>query len=214
MMNLSHQQAAEAVSEYVNAAAKSVFASSLPDVAEFVSARQKAGGLGDNTYPVKLLELAYILQQVQPKTVLEIGSGATSLLLCKAHRYACLEEKQWGGTAERLLENGRVCYRQTIPAAISLLVDGGSLDLLYVDGPNNENPEGLQYICTDARDLVEKGICPRHILVDLRCTSVKDMWPVLKEAGYRASPSTWTAHLFGRPWFIAPLKQHTWFHLP
>jgi len=94
-----------------------------------------------------------------------------------------------------------------------MLVEGGSLDLLYVDGPANDAGDGSQYICTDARDLVEHQIRPKNILVDLRCTSVKDMWPALKSAGYGMIPSAWTNHVLKRPWCIGPSMFHTWFYL-
>lgn len=210
---VDHQALAETAAHAAYEAAAAVFPKLLPDCHAFVEARKQAGGLGDITYPAKLIELAYWLTENQPKTVLEIGSGATSIILRKAPRYACLEEKQWGGTAERVLEDGRVRYRQTIPAAVSMLVEGGSLDLLYVDGPANSNPDGGQYICTDARDLVEHQIRPKNILVDLRCTSVADMWPVLKQAGYKAHPSPWTAQTFGLPWLCKKFWVHTWFYL-
>lgn len=214
-IHITEQKAAELVCDIQNAAAMPYFAERLPEVYAFCMARRKAGGLWTPDYAVKLLELDRIVSRVQPKTVLEIGSGATSLILKKAPHYACVEDVNWGGTATRIRTGDRVRFDRTAAAAASLLVEGGSLDLLYVDGPNSDSGvEGKPLICTDARDLVEQGIFPKSILFDLRVNSVKEVAPVLFGAGYKAELSGWSEAALDGMWFLAPLRQHTWFYLP
>lgn len=164
----------------------------------------EAGALWDDTYPLKLLELRSLLQTYRPQTVVEIGSGATTLVLREhCQNVVSIEDKEWGGTATRVVDGDLVRFAETVSMVKQ------APDLLYVDGPNSRTGEkGQAYTSADAADLIQSGILPRVIAFDLRHGSVQH---TIQAAGkrYVLVPSHLIAESAGIPWFTASLKIHS-----
>ncbi len=171
----------------------------MPEVYAACQSRIASGALWDGMYPLKLLELRCLLQTYKPQTVVEIGSGATTLVL-REHcpSVVSIEDKDWGGTATRVVDGEFVRFAETLELVKQ------PPDFLYVDGPNSRH----KLISTDAADLIAAGVLPRFIAFDLRHESVQH---TMKAAAgkYAFVPSQLVAPSAGLPWFTASLKIHS-----
>lgn len=185
-------------------AAELDFERRMPEVYRACQDRRANGALWDDTYPLKLLELDHILKIHKPKSIVEIGSGATSLVLqANCDSVVSIEDQDWGGTATRVVEGNRVWFSETVDLVCE------PPDLLYVDGPNSKSGDpDKPLLSMDAANLIAAGVCPKHILFDMRHASVVE---TMRQAGGRygifASPAV--AHMLGMPWYLAPLKIHS-----
>lgn len=175
----------------------------MPEVAEACRQRVANGSLWDAMYPLKLLELDLMLRRLKPRTCVEIGSGATSLVIRKLVKdHAFIDERPWG-TATRIVAGNHVRYAETLEHVAE------APDLLYVDGPDSRSGD-IEHplVSMDAADLILAGVLPRFILFDLRHESVRQ---ALKAAPgrYLISANPFVAQMLGMPWYQAELKIHT-----
>lgn len=185
----------------------------LPEVAEYVAAQAK-NGLWHPCYAFKLLELHRTLEQVRPKSILEIGCGATTSVFA---RYA----KESGATVvsvdgepkyidqcrERLGELADYVTFKHWPASetgecLWCLQSTPSVDLLYVDGPANPNGR----ICADAALLVECGSLPGLVLFDYRIETARDFAKRFSDL-YRIEMACFAAK--DTAWYLSGLRHHT-----
>ncbi len=171
----------------------------LPNVAYTLEKQRTEGGLSHRFSEYKLLELAMYMDQLQPRSILELGSGVTTAVLAE---YANLRtdsvvvsvdesEHYLKKTQERLIPELRdritfchsarqteiidgteVCYYD--PSYYSYLPTK-AIDLVYVDGPFCESPKtpGRNMPCVDILRLIESGYILRNILFDFRIVSVR-----------------------------------------
>lgn len=136
----------------------------------------------------KLIELWCELLRERPRTILEIGCGATT---CVFAMYA----KEYGATVhstedkEEYLTKCRnklgdlnefvsikhvPLYSESeishFPPGATYTINGKAPDWLYIDGPACKPDQ----VCADAQNLVAGGTLPKTILFDFRFTSVVD----------------------------------------
>ncbi len=199
----------------------------LPKVAEFLDARKKAGGLSQGYNAYRLLELYDWLLANRPKTIVELGSGATTLVFATyaaAHdaKVVSLEqdiqlaiglgEYMPGdqGAAVTIHEAPRVDeWRdgfETCRYGFDYLKLPADIDLLYLDGPNNRSPHG-PLPCTDAA-LIAGCRNVRHILVDVRRASVTWFQSTPIGSEYVAEHGAGMP-VNDRPWYLYSSRHHT-----
>lgn len=180
-------------------AAGLAFHDEMPDIAQACEERVAAGSLWDEMYPLKLLELRSLLKTYRPRNVVEIGSGATTLVLkAFCQNVVSIEDRDWGGTATRVVDGKLVRFAETLE------IVKAPPDFLYVDGPNSDG----DLVSADAADLIAAGVLPRVIAFDMRHSSVQH---TVREAGkrYALVPSQLISESAGVPWYVASLKIHS-----
>ena len=155
----------------------------------------------------------------QPRVILELGSGWTTVVLARycaefKGRLITVEENEgWRDKSVMPLmqewckiewymspstvENNTTFYRSLPPG----LKD---IDLLYVDGPAGYGPKA--YAAVDAVRLVQAGIRPRNILFDIRHDSV-DVFKLVEGYGFHPGIS----YPSPKPWYLRSCRHHSWF---
>ena len=145
-----------------------------------ISKRRTSGGLWDTSYPAKLDDLAEWLQAYTPLSIVELGSGLTTCVICDYLKSrsdaACMsvDTLQWSNaTAKTIpaLDNHKfveaaVIYSQTT-ANYQVDLAGMEIDLLYVDGPDVGGRCGIDASIIAATSNV------LHVLFDIRHKSVR-----------------------------------------
>jgi hypothetical protein len=170
-----------------------------PRVAAFLDEQRRSGGLYHEFSELKLLELAEILDEVRPRTIVELGGGCTTAVLAEyafrdpsvfvlsvdeseiwqAHTRARLapevRERIWFVVARRIVEDreGTEVCRYSLED-LEILI-GRGCEFLYVDGPVNDSPSrsGELMPCVDAVNLLASGHRPKAIAFDYRLSSVR-----------------------------------------
>jgi predicted O-methyltransferase YrrM len=173
----------------------------------------------DHRY-LQLVELQHWCRNNQPQTIVELGSGFTTLVLSayaaefRGKRLITVEEDEgwleavkkdvpewatveWFSTP-RVVENETVRYAE--------LPRPGEIDLLYVDGPNGEYM-GKSRACMDAIRLVESGVKVNNVLFDQRNFSVAEF--KAKVTGYGFEPGASVE--LSTPVYLRPFRHHSWF---
>ncbi len=142
----------------------------------------------------KMLSLSQLCRELQPKTILEIGSGASTPIFASyaANNNASIisieEHQEWLATSQELVkrfgDSGAVQFQISKTA---WTMDGESpevrycdvpkqdYDLIFVDGPtlqNNGTDLKKTAICMDALDFAAEGYV-KHIVVDMRLPTVR-----------------------------------------
>lgn len=222
--------------KFACAQAKNELRTYLPTVYAALERQRQAGGLSHDYSEFKLLELALWLERNQPKTIIELGSGATSAVFgnyaarTPGVRVLSVDESpDYSSRArgyldpvaaaavefqhvERVVEERagvEVCrYREHFLDSFA----GAPIDLVYVDGPSNRSPRDPTRLipCVDSVRMLEMGHSVGHFLFDYRLSSV---------AYLCADPCglAYDRHLHhlaipaGEPWVIGPVRHHSWF---
>jgi len=137
--------------------------------------QRKESGLWQDAYIQKLSELQWFLLQLQPASVVELGSGLTTGIIDQyardtGRRCTSIDEPQWlAETGRRLTHN---CVARLAAEVhrdpwqtCRYLADYPPAELLYVDGPDLKGRVGTDalYFCDAHR--------PRWVLFDLRVSS-------------------------------------------
>lgn len=173
-------------------------------------------------YAYKLTELHDWCLANQPRTILELGSGWTTLIMARyaaefSSRLVTVEEsKEWRETgplsllpdwarvewhmSPRVIENKMVRY-----ASLPQL---DSIDLLYVDGPSSDCLGGSEHAGADAVRLVESGVAVKHMLVDIRNATVDY---IRDSVGDRYGFEPGGTYKWSKPWYLRPMRHHSWF---
>ena len=143
----------------------------------------------------KLLELLFRLEQIQPRTIVEFGSGITSFIFGRyavrtGARIVSIDETEaWQSQIrDELPQSFNDCIQWEHREGRSEIGQFGkavffeqgyveslpsAIDLAYVDAPMCELPEDRSkgYPCIDVPKIVESGRMVRHILFDYRIAS-------------------------------------------
>lgn len=166
-------------------------------------------------YAYKLIELHEWCLKQQPRTILELGSGYTTVVLS---HYACEfgarlvtveEDANWlkqvlswipeweqqrVHIAATVRENGGIRYRS--------LPELEGIDLLYVDGPSVIGPPTA---CLDAVELAQRTRVS-NVFFDIRHISVDAFRDV---PGYGFEPGG--SYEWACPEYLRPRRHHSWF---
>ncbi len=205
----------------------------LPRVEAFFQKQVQGGGLHHQFSRLKLLELAFLLERHEPRTILELGGGSTSSVFAEyvakapfAVRYISVDESEHyqNLTKEQLddaLRDGvdfRRCDRVVIhrdgkqschyeTAYFEWFKEG--LDFLYVDGPSNTCEDKSVMPCIDNILLLKQGITPKVIAYDMRRES---LWALEKEPEFLWYDTTWWYRSLQGPdlsWFVDKPIHHS-----
>lgn len=207
----------------------------LPGIAPFIEAtRERFGGL-DPRVSWKLLELAQYLERLQPRVVVEFGTGLTTWVqarwaVASGARVHAIEESPEHidfvrdhlaasagavdfvhAASERIDVDGDLSCRYQRQGLI--LGEVAAVDLVYVDGPDNRatgHPGGL--VCRDVIEMCQAGPLVREILFDLRLPTAHAL--ARSPVGLRYDHH-WTTggDPFGAWPFWGERRYHTWFSL-
>jgi hypothetical protein len=173
----------------------------------------------DHRY-IQLTELQQWCRQNQPRVIVELGSGFTTIVMAayaaefRGKRLITVEEDdgwreavckdlpEWAQvewfSAPRVVENGTVRYAR--------LPDLPEIDLLYVDGPNGEYC-GKSMVCVDAIRLIESGVKVNNVLFDMRNISVAEFKGQVSGYGFEPGASI----ELSTPVYLRPFRHHSWF---
>ncbi len=213
----------------------------FPQAADYLKSQTAAGGLRHYFSEFKLLELAQLLDEIRPTTILELGGGATTSIFATYANWnpQCQvftvdeNEKYLSETMDRLVHSGLntsrikplVCRRlveldrspaqcRYEPLYAQSLQNRG-LDFLYIDGPTIDNPQDPRkpLICADAVWLLEQAFRPRCIVFDYRIDSVVHFYRSRFAWMYRASLFFKAAHKSKEIWFVDTVRHHSRFDL-
>lgn len=170
----------------------------LPRVAETMARQRTEGGYAHRFSEYKLLELDKYLENIKPRTILELGSGSTTAVQAEyafSNPNAVVvsveqNENFLSKTLERLdpivrdsiimcsctrqvemNDNVEVCYYT--PEYFRYFPDK-IIDIVYVDGPVCKSPtvEGQLMPCVDIIRLLESGYVVKNILLDYRIPTI------------------------------------------
>ncbi len=211
----------------------------LPRVAGYLGTQRVEKGLYHDHTDSKLLELAFMLERLAPRTILECGSGATTSVFAE---YALSRP----GTVLVTLDNGKEYLEQTqarLDAAVrdvpifvhtERVVAGAAgqetcwyspiyldhfaerrVDLCYVDGPYNVSPTVPTWHmpCVDVIKLLEAGVQVRNILFDNRFSSVRYLRDSVHGLRYDSEQNPSLVSERGESWYVAPAQHHSRFWL-
>ena len=173
----------------------------------------------DHRY-LQVLELQQWCRNNQPNTIVELGSGFTTLVMAayaaefRGKRLITVEEDDgwrdavkkdlpdWANvewfSSPRVVENETVRYAE--------LPRPDEIDLLYVDGPNGEYL-GKSRVCMDAIRLIESGVKVNNVLFDQRNISVQAFKTRIEGYGFESGASMES----GTPIYLRPFRHHSWF---
>ena len=174
----------------------------LPRVENFLPGQMAEGGLIHDCSRFKLLELAFLLERFQPKSILELGGGSTTAVFTEYAsrstqpiRYVSIDESDHYQELTRAklspdLEpyvDFKVCKKvvrsnEDTPechyATDYFEWFNKGVDFLYIDGPENGYGDDQYMACIDNVLLIKQGIVPKVIAYDLRRDSI---WAFEKE---------------------------------
>lgn len=159
-----------------------------------------AGGLANPVQLHKLHSLRLLLEEHQPQSIIEFGSGLSTCVLSAyaqktgANVVSLDEEERWAENTRNLIGNNtnvqvivapRIICHDKLPIEIKYdYTPQKAFDMAIIDGPNLKvNGVRLNAINTNINDLLER---PRVILVDGRTETVKYLSSF---KGYKASLS-------------------------
>lgn len=146
------------------------------------------GGLYQYSQPYKLASLARHLDRTQPKTVLELGTGSTSVFLARYAKETGAvvthvdESDEWMANTRRIISTfvGDYCSEYIVTSksredmTFRYDFEIAQCDLILVDGPALVD-DGVEYtsaVCTDVLEIPEH-LLPDEILIDMRWPTVK-----------------------------------------
>ncbi|MFN4310052.1 MAG: hypothetical protein ACK4FK_05605 [Ferrovibrio sp.] len=163
----------------------------MPELLVAYAAFSRMGQSGSPRQPFKGWDLWKILQSIQPKSVVELGSGTTSAIFAlwsikSGAAYTAFEHHEdWAKITSQCLSaanltpsagSGVICvpsrvnedqesvgFGQELPAAA---------DFLYVDGPPCILEDGRKVANNDATRFLDRGLFPKAIVVDGRIETV------------------------------------------
>lgn len=156
----------------------------LPRAARYVSDLLQAGFRVHPSIGYKLIELRRVLEAYQPRTIREIGCGATTCLFAMwakrhgTHVIATENDPHWKAICQKQLDElrefvqieDRELFENETHVGHFAEYSGPAPDLLYIDGPANTGNK----ICSDAGAFVESGSLPGLIMFDYRYKTVRD----------------------------------------
>ena len=139
----------------------------------------------------KLVDLDRLLRKHKPRTILEIGSGATTAVFANyaeetGARFISVDESEvWSGHTRSLLDSlglggiveFRILPKRIDPGKMEARYEGlpaEAFDFVLIDGPALEQ-DGVKYylaVCADIFDLPR----PKVIAVDMRRPTVDAIW--------------------------------------
>jgi len=208
----------------------------LPRVAATLDSQRSQGGLSHHFSELKLLELAGLLWQFRPQTVLELGGGGTTAVLAEyaasfpavtvvsvdeSLRYLAmtrerlaldLQEKINFVHCQRLETDDsdgiRTCYYDN---AWQEMLPGREIDLVYVDGPVADDGQGGKLPCVDAVRIVDEGWKIGHILFDVRFSSVLYCTQSGRFVGHNLHPHRNALAPATEAWVVDKVRHHSWF---
>lgn len=167
-------------------------------------------------YAYKLIELDRWCLHHQPRTIVELGAGFTTVVLSRyASEFRCRlitveENREWlakvaGWIPEYYRHEALIVPQMRDGDGVRYqgLPNVDSVDLLYVDGPAVHGPPKA---CLDAVRLVQAGVVVRNLLFDMRRASVDAFREV---EGYGFEPGG--TYEWSCPDYIRPRRHHTWF---
>ena len=206
----------------------------LPKVGEFLAKRDsKLVGTPTMYNSYRLVELHYWLERHKPRTIVELGSGATTLVFVEyaAHSGATIlafeEQLEYVQALGEYLEPKGAANLKAfiVPRVVECRngeqtcrydfewVNGDvpqTIDLLYVDGPDNRDPEGgASFAGSDPVRLAGCRVV-RNLLVDIRLSTIRAFLasPIGQE--YNCEPGAQLAAKSGLPWYATPVRHHSW----
>jgi hypothetical protein len=208
----------------------------LPRAAATLAAQRSEGGLSHQFSELKLLELAKVLWQFRPKTILELGGGGTTAVLAEyaaafpdvrvisvdenLHYLNVTRQRLASELQERITfvhcarqeavdsDGVRTCYYDDV---WQKLIPEQNIDLVYVDGPTADDGEGGKLPCVDTVRLIDAGWKIGHVLFDVRIASVRYCMDSGRFAGHVLHPHRNALNLKLETWVVDKVKHHSWF---
>lgn len=188
----------------------------LPRVWEYCERHRAAGRSWHFCYAYKLLELWHLLNAIQPKRILELGTGCTTAVFAEystesgAIVVTVDENDKWqqaicddlGSKCVKFLKrqakwigSSAVCYDPMPPI--------NACDFLYVDGPANRKGDH-EAICLDASPATACDDI-QTIVFDIRRKTVE--YTMHFKPPYDWQLSSWQEA--GLPWYLSGFRHHT-----
>ena len=208
----------------------------LPRVAATLQAQRSEGGLSHAFSELKLIELAEFLWQFRPRTVLELGGGATTAVLAEyvhffpevqvvsvdeSAGYQAATRRRISPTLQDNLtyihcprreaidgDGVRVCFYDSV---WQKMLPDRSVDFVYVDGPSSDDGSGGKLPCSDVVRLKDEGWQIGNVVFDVRIQSVRYCLASGQFAGYMLHPHRNAMSLATETWVVNKVQHHSWF---
>jgi hypothetical protein len=199
--------------DHVHARHKRLHAQDYSQIAEIVRRYRENGGLTNSVQEYKLWNLRHILNERQPKSILELGAGTTTAVFAdyvRSHPGSSLtsidESAHWLENARDIakIESGDMRFRLvTAERAIHQLEElratryaielDDAFDLVLIDGPSLriDGIRDKSVVNSDILNIV-KHHAPRRIIVDGRHATVKMLKRKLEDR-FHILESEWNA---------------------
>ena len=187
----------------------------LPRVWEYCKQHVAAGRTWHWCYPIKLLELWDILNREQPSSIIELGSGCTTLVFAeycdqRGINFVSVDEsEEWQSVIRQSIPSRAVEWRVHKPqwvlgrSAVCYRNLDVSQAFVYVDGPSNRVDNGCA-ICIDVLDGMKRGTIDT-VMFDIRRETVRFMAEETNK--YNWDLSVWSAPDI--PWYLSSFRHHT-----
>ncbi len=162
----------------------------------YVNKYRSHGGLKNPCQHYKLFKLKQLLKEEKPKSILELGTGLSTIIFAEyvrnnqiAHLTSVDESSNWLKNSQELAgidsSDDRFCMIQ----ANRLIINDSALkqikydatfekdfDCVFIDGPNSEidGVKNKDAVNTNIFDIIERKL-PRLIIVDIRRSTVEEI---------------------------------------
>ena len=184
------------------------------------------GGRGDNDQLNRAFELLDLVDTVQPRNIVEFGSGLTTAVLAlyarrtTARHVSYEEDPRWADiTRHSLKALGLAVDPICMASAVSMSQGNRAYDVeptteadfVYVDGPSSKQTPGFKGVCLDMIRLWDQGARPRAIVIDGRFPTVDQMRAHPAAASYDVLPETHYLMVADPRSASGPYRRHTVF---
>lgn len=172
---------------------------------EVLAAFHSGGGLAPRMQAYKLVSLNRLLQSRKPASILELGSGSSTVVCARyasqnnANFVTIEESKEWLDNTLSMLNSFGVADAVTpyvrnkhidVVARTASYIDRPTVaaDFVLIDGPALELG-GEKYIDAACVDIFDMLPGPKTIIVDVRKPTVERMVKEVSSSSYRYTPS-------------------------
>lgn len=161
-----------------------------PEYAEYLSVLMNGAAVGVRGHPWRALDIEAVLQLIQPKRIVELGSGTSTGVFASFTRgrhdvrlLSVDESEHWAKLTQEGLEAVGLGPHPRISIMSSPRCEGArgsfydfelddAIDLLYIDGPSVSKRNGKNTPNEDILFAFDRGNFPKAILVDGRIQTV------------------------------------------
>jgi len=184
----------------------SILESRIPTFSRFLSTLHQGNAIGVSGYPWRAIDQFKVLGMVQPRRIVELGSGTSTGVFADyvrqtpgASLLSVDEVQRWAELTQAGLAAAGLAPHPSVDVISANRIDtpSGSLydlelepdiDLLYIDGPTVLVKDGHKTANQDIILYFNKGCAPQAIMVDVRIDTVEAILGHPASAHYNFTP--------------------------